>query len=142
VTTRAPVRSTVRRPWARVALSALELFVGLSAVMGGLQLVRTGFGMPAGWLAHTPFTSWVVPGVLLLAAVALPHLVAFALTVADHPRAAVASALVGAALIGWIGVQILVLRRYFFLQPLIASLGAAELALALAWVRSGRRTSG
>jgi hypothetical protein len=32
-------------------------------------------------------------------------------------------------------VQLLVLQRYFFLQPLIAGLGVAEILLALAWRR-------
>ena len=34
-----------------------------------------------------------------------------------------------------IAIQLLVLQRYFFLQPVIASLGAAEFMLAWAWQR-------
>jgi hypothetical protein len=39
----------------------------------------------------------------------------------------------GAVLIGWIGAQVLVLRRYFFLQPALAVAGIAVVALAW-WV--------
>src|ERR1039457_4026787 len=46
-----------------------------------------------------------------------------------------AAALIGLALVAWIAIQLLVLQRYFFLQPLIASLGAAEFMLAWAWQR-------
>jgi hypothetical protein len=46
-----------------------------------------------------------------------------------------AAALIGLALAAWIAIQLLVLQRYFFLQPVIASLGAAEFMLAWAWQR-------
>jgi hypothetical protein len=37
-----------------------------------------------------------------------------------------------------IAVELLILRRYFFLQPVIAGIGAAEILLAWRWQRSGR----
>jgi hypothetical protein len=37
----------------------------------------------------------------------------------------------------WIVVQLLVMQRYFFLQPVIAALGIAELALARVWQQAG-----
>jgi hypothetical protein len=40
--------------------------------------------------------------------------------------------------VAWIVVQLLILRRYFFLQPVIAGIGAAEILLAWRWQRSGR----
>ena len=33
---------------------------------GGAGLIRDGFGMPDGWLAGTPLTGWVLPGVALI----------------------------------------------------------------------------
>ena len=35
----------------------------------------------------------------------------------------------------WILVQLALLQRYFFLQPLVAAIGLAELGVALLWVR-------
>ena len=35
-------------------------------------------------------------------------------------------------------MQLLILRRYFFLQPVIAGIGAVEVLLAWRWQRSGR----
>ena len=40
----------------------------------------------------------------------------------------------GGALVLWIAAQLLVLQRYFFLQPVIGVLGAIEMALAWWWV--------
>jgi hypothetical protein len=60
------------------------------------------------------------------------------LTGADvRPRLA-AGYLAGLLLVAWIAVELLILRRYFFLQPVVASLGAAEVLLAWRWQRSGR----
>ncbi len=123
----------------RWSLLGVLLFVAANAVYGGLGLMRDGMGMPQGWLEPTPFDTWTWPGVALLATVALPQLVVAGLVLGGHRRAAVAGALAGAALVLWIVVQLLVLRRYFFLQPVIAGFGMVELALGRAW---GRRLPG
>ena len=39
-------------------------------------------------------------------------------------------------------MELLILRRYFFLQPVIAGIGAAEVLLAWRWQRSGRIVTG
>jgi len=46
--------------------------------------------------------------------------------------------LAGLLLVAWIAVELLILRRYFFLQPVAAAIGAAEVLLAWRWQRSGR----
>jgi hypothetical protein len=119
-----------RRGGAGWALLAVLVLVAVSAVYGGVALITDSFGMPADWLARTPFPSWVLPGVALLVTVAVPQLAAAWLVLRRSPWAALAGAVVGVALIAWIAVQLLVLRRYFFLQPVIAGAGVAELLLA------------
>ncbi len=42
----------------------------------------------------------------------------------------------------WIAVELLILRRYFFLQLVIAGIGTAEILLAWRWQRSGRIVTG
>ena len=49
-------------------------------------------------------------------------------------RAAAVGFGAGGALVLWIAVQLLVLQRYFFLQPVIAVLGAMTMALDWWWV--------
>ena len=64
----------------RFAVIGLETIAAVSALGGGIGLVAgNAIGMPAGWLAATPFSSWLVPGVLLLLVVAVP------MGVADAP---------------------------------------------------------
>jgi hypothetical protein len=50
--------------------------------------------------------------------------------------------LAGLLLVAWIAVELLILRRYFFLQPAIAGIGAAEILLAWRWQRSGKIVTG
>jgi hypothetical protein len=45
--------------------------------------------------------------------------------------------LAGLLLVAWIAVELLILQRYFFLQPLIAGIGAAEILLSWRWQLSG-----
>ena len=124
-----------RYPW---VLAGLDGLTGVAAVYGGAGLIRDGFGMPDGWLAGTPLTGWVLPGVALLIGVAVPQLAAAALIGSGVRPGLAAGYLAGLLLIAWIAVELLILRRYFFLQPVIAGVGAAEILLAWRWQRSGR----
>jgi hypothetical protein len=127
------VPAAARRTWPAWALAIVALTAGAAAVFGGIQLLRNGFGMPLSWLSHTPFTGWVLPGLALLIGVAMPQLATLALIMTSNRWALAASYLAGLALVAWILLQLLVLQRYFFLQPVIAGLGALEVLLAGAW---------
>lgn len=118
------------------ALAAVLAIVAASAVYGGIGLATTGIGMSQSMLAGTPFSSWTLPGVALLVFVAVPQAVAAVLVVRCHRWAALAAIVAGAGLVGWIGVEILVVGQYFVLQPVIVALGLAETGLAAWW--SGR----
>jgi hypothetical protein len=120
----------------------LDGLIGAAAVYGGAGLIRDGFGMPDGWLAGTPLTGWVLPGVALLIGVAVPQLAAAVLISAGARPGLAAAYLGGLLLVAWIAVELLILRRYFFLQPVIAGIGTAEILLAWRWQRSGRIVTG
>ena len=52
------------------ALGILQLFIGLGAVAGGLGLVLepdgSNLGMPLSMLEHSPFSDFLIPGLVLL----------------------------------------------------------------------------
>jgi hypothetical protein len=127
---------SVRRAWAAWVLAALAACTGAAAVLGGVQLVRNGYGMPVSWLSHTPFTSWMLPGIALLIAVALPQLGTAALIVAGARGGIAAGYLAGCALVVWIAVEVVMLQRYQVLQPVVACLGPTEILLAWTWHRT------
>lgn len=137
-------RWDVPTPWNRrttvlaVALGAVLTLVTVNAVYGGIGLIRDGMGMPADWADRLPFGSWTVGGLALLATVAAPQAIGLAAVATRHRSAALIGAVVGVALVAWIAVQLLILQRFFFLQPIIAVLGVLEVALAVALRRSVR----
>jgi len=124
------------RAWPAWILAGILLLVGAAGVFGGIALVRDGFGMPLTWLHQTPFTSWALPGVALLTGVGVPQFTALGLIVSGRRWALAGGYLAGLGLVLWIAVQMLVLQRYFFLQPVIAAAGGVEMLLAWLWQRT------
>jgi len=130
----------------RFAVIGLETVAAVSAVAGGIGLVaRNAIGMPGDWLAATPFSSWLVPGVLLLLVVAVPMGVA---AVAELRRSSLApslSLIAGVLQVLWIIAQWVVIGRFHWLQPTMLVVGAAVTVLALrtgASAPSASRASG
>ena len=121
----------------------LALWLPLLAVAAAWLWRRRPWGF---LIAGSGLVLWVLEGVSVAvdqwyghaAAPASP--VASAAVVPAFAAQAVALAggyLAGLALVGWIVVQLLVLQRFFFLQPVIAVLGLAETGLAWLWQRTG-----
>ena len=107
-----------KRRW---LLEVILAVLGIQAFYGGIQLMRDAFAFPVDWLDPLPFTSWGVPGLLLM-----NNRYADPLTVAF-----------GCGIMAWILVQLFFIP-FFFLQPLVFVLG---LTLALvAWSRMRDRT--
>ncbi len=97
-------------------------------------------GLISGWLrlgstmtARLPFHSPVFGGIALACVVAVPATVAALLAWRRHPRARDAATLAGVLLIGWIVVEVAVVRQFSVLQ---AVYGLAGLGLI---VRGNRR---
>ena len=122
-----------RRGWRPWTLAGLAIGTGAAAVWGGVQLIHDGFGMPDSWLTGTPITGWALPGVALLIGVAVPQLAAAAVIATGGPRGLAAGYLAGLLLVAWIAVELLILQQYFFLQPVVAAIGMAEVLLAWRW---------
>lgn len=106
-------REASRRPLAVTALTALVALQGLSGLAGGVGLIfdpsGRALGIPHAWLEGSPFSDYLVPGVILFLALGVaPMFVAYGLWRA-RPWAWAGSALVGAALVVWLLVEIAVI---------------------------------
>jgi hypothetical protein len=138
----APTQSVPgRRPRIALLAIALEIFVGLGALFGGgaLLLAPDGhlLGMPTTLLAGSPFSSYLVPGMILFTVIGLGPLVAAALTLRRHEFAPIAAIAVGLALIGWISVEMVVLAGLASLAwVLYLVLGVSIAAIGVTWWRS------
>jgi hypothetical protein len=115
----------------RIALLILTLFVGAGAVFGGISLiVEADLGMDPALLDGTPFSSFVVPGYILLIAVGGTNLVAGILLLLDHEQASSFAFLAGAVLTVWITVQVVMIGMVSILQPAYFTFGLMTMAFA------------
>jgi MYXO-CTERM domain-containing protein len=88
----------------------LDGFVALTAVGGGLLMVAGIDRFPPEWLEGSPFSDYLLPGVILT----VVGVIAAVAAVAAWRRsrwAAETSALAGAVLAGWIAGEIVLLQR-------------------------------
>ncbi|WP_235999261.1 hypothetical protein [Qaidamihabitans albus] len=93
-------------------------------------------------MARLPFGSAVFAGVALALVVAVPMTVAAYLCATGHRHAPLSAIVAGAALVGWIAVQIGVVRSYSWLQPVSAFAGLVVMLAGLrAFPRVGDITS-
>ena len=112
-------------------LIAVTAFAAVSAVGGGIGVVATnGLGIPLAYLRTTPFSSYVIPGLILGMVVGGSALVATILVVLRHPWGDVVSFGAGAIMVGWIIGEILLLRQLTWLQGVYALNGLLMMGLA------------
>lgn len=106
-----------------IAITAL-VFVALSGLVGGVPLIARPDGsvisLPLSLLQYSPFHSYLIPGVILFVAVGL--LGSAALWIALRRRANYAWWIVleGCVLLGWIVVEMIMLRLVMWAQIVYA----------------------
>jgi hypothetical protein len=124
----------VTRP-ARWLLATLRLVAGIPAICGGMGLVAQPDGsllhMTPSHLDHTPFSSFLIPGLLLLVVIGIGNTLAGMLVVRDAAIANVAGFAGGAALLTWIVAEMIFLRSANWLQFTYLGLAAAIMLEAL-----------
>jgi hypothetical protein len=117
---------------ARITLAVLETLMGLAAVGGGLDLVLTNgwlMQMPSGLLEGSPFGSYLVPGLVLLA-VGILNLASAVALLRRQRWAAPASVVVGIMWIGWFVVQVALVGLLNWQQPVYFAGGLLIVVLA------------
>lgn len=115
-------------------LGFLQAFIGLGAVTGGLGLVLgpdgSNLGMPLSLLEHSPFDSFLIPGLVLLMVNGMGSLAgsvsSFRLFFSYAAEIALA---LGAFLIAWIIVQVYWIQSFHWLHALYLCLGIVEVIL-------------
>jgi hypothetical protein len=96
--------------------------------------------MPTTLLAGSPFTSFLIPGIILFTLIGLAPLLAAAITFRRQASAPLAAVAVGLTLIGWVSVEMVVLAGPGSLAwAFYLMLGACIAAIGVAWWRSSIR---
>ncbi len=115
------------------ALAVLAVFQALSAFFGAfLAVARDGAGVPVEHLAGSPFTSYLVPGLILGGVVGGTHLAAAVALLAKRRVALLLSAVAGFGMLIWIFAELVIIRQYSWLQSAYFAIGVLELSLVLA----------
>lgn len=137
------VIDTSRRPAALWLLLVLLLVQGLGGLAGGLSLALRPDGsimqMPVSYLDGSPFSDYLIPGLILLLVLGVLPLVAVAGLWMGRRWAWYAAVVVGLGLMIWILVEILIIP-FNWLQPAFGVVGV--LIFAVAVLKSVRRHFG
>lgn len=119
----------------RGLLATLCLFVGLTSIVGGTELVLVPdgslVGLPLSLLQYSPFTDFLVPGLLLAGVVGGINTLAGVLVLARKPAAGGAALVGGFAMGTWIGVEIALLRTFHWLHAVYLVLASAIVLAAI-----------
>lgn len=129
----------VERPAYAWLAVALELFTALGAIPVGVMLLTdtsgASVGFPSGWIEATVFGSYLVPGLYLLGANGIGMLVLAVMTIQRHRWAPALTGILGAGLVIWIGVQLVVMPEVSGLQAVFGAIGIVLVAISVAWLR-------
>jgi hypothetical protein len=113
-------------------LGVLQAFIGVGAVAGGLLLVvdpsGAMLGTPIELLDRTPFTTFLVPGIVLFVVNGLGSMVGSVASFIRHRCAGELAMALGVFLIMWIAVQVYWMAPHW-LHALYFGLGILEVAL-------------
>lgn len=134
----AAARTIATQRWVALPLTLLS---ALCALGGGAALLAAGpkdDTFPLSWLRHSPFDSFLIPGLLLLGIVGGSSLVATLLLARRSTYSLDATLFAGGVLTVWIVDEIALIRSAHFLHSIFAALGLLMVGVALsASFRSG-----
>ena len=126
-----------------LATAILQAFNGLSGLAGGFGLITNPDGealaMSTEWLQLTPFTNFLIPGIVLFAFNGLGNIAGFMATLRKHEKAAFIATAFGAVMMTWIVAQVSWIGYKSFLQPLYFSTGLLQFAAGFMWIRKQNR---
>lgn len=111
----------------RIISCFLLLCNGCSAVYGGLSLMfhpdGSGLHLDPILLAHTPFNDYMIPGTVLFIVNGLFSLTALLLTATNYRNYERYITLQGALLLGWLLIQVLLIRTLDVVHLIMAIVG-------------------
>jgi len=116
----------------------LLFFTAINALIAGALFIADPsgklMGMTIDYLKDAPFSSFLIPGIVLFVVNGVLNISAGILTIRNHAAAARFVMLQGLLLCGWIVVQILMVRDINALHLVMFSIGVV--LIGLGWLRS------
>ena len=119
------------RVW--TGLTVLQAFIGIGAVAGGLGLMLNpsggSLGLPLELLEKTPFSTYLVPGLVLFTVNGLGNLAGAVASFTRRRFAGEIAMALGAFLVAWILIQVYWMSGFHWLHWLYLGLGIVEAVL-------------
>ena len=113
------------------------IWLGIGALAGGASLVTAPDGSVMQFdpaiLAGSPFTDFLIPGLILGGLFGVGSLVVAVMGLRHHPLAPFLAFGIGCAQMIWIGVQLAIIETSSFLHPLMFGTGLVIAIAAIAW---------
>lgn len=118
-----------------IGLGILQAFIGLGALGGGFMLVRdpsgSALGVPLSFLEGSPFPDFLVPGIFLLLVNGVGSLIGAGFSFTRRRYAQEIAIFLGAILVAWIVIQVILIRSFSWMHVLYFILGVVELGIGL-----------
>lgn len=111
----------------------LLILNGIGALVGGIPMIAypdgSANGIPLSYLEHSPFTNYFIPGLVLVTCNGVLSLLVFLALVLNARHHSWFVLGQGTILLGWIMIQMIMLREVNFLQISFGSFGVALMIL-------------
>ena len=118
-----------------IGLGALQAFIALGALGGGFMLVIDpsggALGVPLNLLEGSPFPDFLIPGMFLLAVNGVGSMIGAGLSFTRRRYAQEIAIVLGAILVAWIVIQVVIISSFHWLHVLYFILGVVELGIGL-----------
>jgi uncharacterized membrane protein len=118
-----------------IGLGSLQAFIGLGALAGGFGLVKdpsgSALGVPLSFLEGSPFPDFLIPGIFLLAVNGVGSMIGAILSFTRRRYAQEIAIVLGAILVAWIVIQVIIIRSFSWMHILYFILGVVELGIGL-----------
>jgi hypothetical protein len=112
---------------AHILAVLILIFSGISACFGGWMLITSpdgsSLGMAVSLLGHSPFSDFLIPGIVLFTLIGLLSLVSAYLIFRDVTRYSFLTILMGLIIIGWIVVQAIMIQTVNYLHVIFVAAG-------------------
>lgn len=115
-------------------LCALHVFVGIGAIAGGLAAItnpQEPLGMSVEPLKNSPFSNYLVPGIILFAIIGLGNIISALMFHFKSKYQGYISSVFSWALVIWIIVQCVMLNAVVFLHALYFTIGVIQAVLSM-----------
>ncbi|MCH4168111.1 MAG: hypothetical protein LKF42_02565 [Streptococcaceae bacterium] len=127
----------------KISIIIINLFCGIGALFGGALALSVGnhtiMGVSTRLLKNAPFTTFLIPALVLILIIGLGNFSATFLLLRNHHYAAFSLALLGIVQMGFILIQIIILLGANPLHLIFFLIGLYQFIIGIVMLRDGNQ---